>query len=283
MIVEELPQMARALFDLALSNCGACCDYHATWGFLRAAGLRRGAVADFESLSAEFSGLRAKPRILITGCADTGQLTLVANSLAGSSPSITLVDRCATPLRLCAGFARQNGIDLEIRQGSVEELQDVGRYDAIFSHEFLGFVDEGKHLALLNVLNRALVPNGRVIIAQRVHEGEQRAGLGQSPEELAVAALAKLRDKGIALPEAETDFARRIVSELGGARRQRRNGAFRRPGDIERLLTAAGFGAVSTRPIVLAPDKQQLLLQFRPWMSRYAFVAHAETQTGNSR
>ena len=275
MIVEDLPQMARALFDLALSNCGACRDYHATWGFLRAAGLRRGAVADFDSFSADFTGLRAKPRILITGCADTGQLTLVANLLAGSSPSITLVDRCATPLQLCADFARQNGIDLEIRQGSVEEMRDVGRYDAIFSHEFLGFVDEGKRLALLKVLRRALVPNGRVVIAQRIFEGEQRPEAGQSTEELLMAAFARLRDKGIALPEAESEFARRIVSELGGANRQRRSGAFRSPGDVERLLAAAGFGAISTRPIVLTPDKQQQLLQRRPWMSRYAFVAHA--------
>ena len=275
MIIEDLPQMAQDLFELALDNCGACCNYHATWGYLRVAGLRRGAVADVESLGADFVGLRSNPHILITGCADTGQLTLVANSLSGYSPSITLVDRCTTPLRLCATFAQQNGINLEIHQGSIEDLQDIERYDAIFSHEFLGFVDEGMHVALLNALRRALVPNGRVIIAQRICEGEQRAETGQSPEELVVAVLAKLRDEGIALPEAESDFARRIVSELGGARRQRRNAAFRSCGDVERLLSAAGFGRISTRPIVHEREKQQQLLQRRPWMTRYAFVAHA--------
>ena len=275
MIVEDLPQMAHALFELARDSCGACCNYHATWGYLRVAGLRRGAVADVESLGADFVGLRNNPHILITGCADTGQLTLVANSLSGCSPSITLVDQCTTPLQLCATFARQKGINLETRQGSVEDLQDVERYDAIFSHEFLGFVDEGIHVALLDALRRALVPNGRVIIAQRICEGEQNAEAGQSPDELVMAVIAKLRDEGIALPEAESDFARRIVSELGGARRQRRNAVFRSPGDVERLLSAASFGRISTRPIVLAREKKEQLLQRRPWITRYAFVAHA--------
>ena len=83
MIVEDLPDMAHKLFGLALGNCGACRDYHATWGYLRAAGVRRGATADVEALGVNFALLPANPRVLLVGCADTGQLTLVANALDG--------------------------------------------------------------------------------------------------------------------------------------------------------------------------------------------------------
>src|SRR5262249_10306073 len=104
---EDIPQLAADSFELANRLCDTCTNYHALWPYLRLVRGTNGAEHEAplrESILAEriASGYR---RILIAGAADSGVLALVVRAARGWDVSVTVLDRCATPLELCRRFA----------------------------------------------------------------------------------------------------------------------------------------------------------------------------------
>lgn len=250
MIDEDLPELAARSFGLALASCGECCDYHATWSYVRAAGLRKGAPADTPHLSECLAHLSEPLSVLIAGSADTGQVAAVANSLSGRRHRITLVDICETPLALCERFAADQSIPLTVLRGDIEEAVRYGPFDVVLFHNFLSFLDDEKRHATLASLRPALTKQGRLVIFQRLAAAEASSGVAFDGAETARQVIEALRLRGIPLPEEEAFFAKRLAAAAGSAARARRLSAFTSVAQIEGDLVRAGYREIQVKSLV---------------------------------
>lgn len=250
MISEDLPALASQSFELAKTLCGTCRDYHATWGYARAAGLRNGAMGDLPFLKAGLEGLAEPARVLIAGSADTGQLAAVADALQGRRFSATLVDLCETPLVLCRGFAERHGIAFAAHRRDIAQAADLGPFDAVLFHNFLSFLDSAQRSATLSALRPTLRRNGRLVIFQRIAaEGQADAVAGDAA---AAAVIARLHALGIGLPEEEACFAQRLSAAASNGERERRHSTFSSIAVLEGELRDAGYGDIRVQPLTSA-------------------------------
>lgn len=272
MIRESLSELARKSFDLALASCSDCRDYHATWGYLRAAGFRKGAGADRAVIAERLASLNSTQRILIAGSADTGQVATVADALAGRDFTITLVDLCDTPLKLCADFAADNGIRLETSRRDIRDIEDLGSFDAILLHNFIGFIREDDRVAVLSALRRTLAYQGRVLMFQRIYGQDQHEG-AKLPDALADEVLDALKVQKIALPESPVVFERRLVAALTNTERENRRKAFQSVETVQDLLRQAGFKKLATTRLEPVADRSDKGKNWRPSNERYLFEA----------
>jgi hypothetical protein len=90
--VEPLPELAAEAYELARRRCGACCNSHALWSYIRLSRASIGAEWEgsaLEPLLAELL-ITDQPVILIAGAQDTGLLALVARA-----------DQNVMPISLC--------------------------------------------------------------------------------------------------------------------------------------------------------------------------------------
>ena len=105
--LEPLTELAVYSFQNAPQLCveeHACCDYHRIWSLARLANPIGPNLAGWQFLHRQLAILtdtQPSPRVLISGAADTGLLSLVLAGLKDShaNAQIILVDRCATPVR----------------------------------------------------------------------------------------------------------------------------------------------------------------------------------------
>jgi SAM-dependent methyltransferase len=238
MITEDLPALAQQSFALAQRFCSDCRAYHATWGYLRVAGLRKGATSDTQLLT---DGLKDPIRVLIAGSADAGQLAAVAASLEGRRFSVTLVDVCETPLELCKAFAESQGIALKAVRRDIARSHELGPFDAVLFHNFLGFLDADHRLETLRSLNAALNPDGRLIIFQRVAPTAAEPSPGIDGEAVAQLVVSGLMARGLTLPEDEGAFRNRIAAATYNDGRNRRLAAFSSIAQLENELRQAGY------------------------------------------
>lgn len=271
MIRENLPELARESFRLSLTHCGDCRDYHATGGYLRAAGFKLGAAIDRAAIAERLASLDPNPRILIVGSADTGQVAAVASALAGRDFSLTLVDICDTPLKLCATFASRNGISLETLRCDVRHIDGVGAFDVILLHNFIGFIPADDRVAVLSGLRGALSAQGRLLLFQRIYsDHDENNPIVRSP--LVEKLLEAMRVRNIDLPEPRADFAARLRAELISSTREKRIKVFKTVSEVEGLLRQAGFDHVATTTLPSA-DRDDRGGNWRPPNTRYLFDA----------
>jgi hypothetical protein len=222
-------------------------------------------------IAERLSSLDPKPRILIVGSADTGQVTAVVNALAGRDFSLTLVDICDTPLKLCAAFASRNGIRLETLRCDVRHIDGVGAFDAILLHNFIGFIPADDRVAVLSGLRRALSARGRLLLFQRIYgDRDINEPIVRSP--LVEKLLEAMRVRNIDLPESRADFAARLRAELISGSREKRISVFKTVSDVEALLRQAGFDhvAITTLP---SADRDDSGGNWRPANMRYLLDA----------
>ena len=205
-------------------------------------------------IAERLASLSAPMRVLVCGSADTGQVAAVAEALAGRDFAITLVDLCDTPLKLCAEFAAQNGIRLETSRRDIRDIEDLGRFDAVLLHNFIGFIPADGRVAVLSALRRALADQGRVLMFQRVFDGS-KLGRERPPDALVNDILAALRRQKIAMPESPASFAQRILAELASSHRQSRRYAFHTVGAVEDLFRQAGFEKLATTRLEASPNQ----------------------------
>lgn len=151
-----------------------CTWYHGTWQLLRL--LNMVAVPPWYEFYHEalVSVLLKKPdaNVLISGAADYGMLCTLHQAVvsAGTSPTITLVDICNTPIIGSQWYAERNGFTFE--SASANLLTDprfvVPQYDLIVTDEFLTVLkDEDKPLIVDRWL-QALKPGGTVVTTAMV-------------------------------------------------------------------------------------------------------------------
>ncbi len=272
MISEDLPELARKSFGLALAHCSDCRDYHATWGYLRAAGFRKGAGADCAVISERLASLGSAPRILVVGSADTGQVAGVASALVGRDFAITLVDLCDTPLKLCADFAAETGIRIETSRRDIRDIGGLGSFDAILLHNFIGFIPARDRAAVLSALRCGLAEQGRLLMFQRIYS-QYADEDAKSPDVIADAVLNALQVRKIALPESPQSFEQRLLSALTHSGRKGRLKAFQSVEAVEDLFRQAGFEKLATTLLEPAADSSSKAKNWRPPNERYLFEA----------
>jgi hypothetical protein len=210
------------------------------------------------------------PRVLIVGSADTGQVAAVANALAGRDFSLSLVDICSTPLKLCATFAARNGIPLDTHKGDVRNVAGLGKFDAILLHNFINFISADDRVMVLSELRRALTDQGRLLLFQQIYSLGEEDNV-KAPDLLVADILEAMRVRNIALPESRAVFAARIHADLISGAREKRRKVFKTAGDVEALLREAGFHHVVATVSVAAERNKGP--SWRPPNTRYLFEA----------
>jgi hypothetical protein len=205
--------LAELQFEAALRLCGACRDYHATWPYRRLARVLIGLEADAPVLE---SVLRdAVPQggnILIAGASDAGLLALMARATSGLNPSITVADRCETPLQICIRYAKSRRTELTVLKTDLAVATVWQRFDLIFMHGFLRFMPEAARGAMFRSLRTWLAPRGRIIVSEMLP-----VNLAPKPrdEDYVDLVLSALRGRHVPLPEEEKLFRLRLEAGAG--------------------------------------------------------------------
>jgi hypothetical protein len=180
--VDRYPEdpVANFLFvaDLAPRLCPGCATYHMQYTARRAARQTSGAgevdaldrpemVALLAELVAERARARPEPvQLMLAGSADTALLSTAADaaSAAGAVERVrfSVLDRCPTPLVLCAAFGRQFGLDVAIQTVDLLGSDRPAAADIIVLHSLFRFVPSERHRDLLNRLMSWLKPGGKL-------------------------------------------------------------------------------------------------------------------------
>ena len=168
--------LARSLAELLCAtpnghdDCGAL---HGVWPELRrlgvAAGPDRHAVFFADALG-ERAARGSSPRVLIAGCADWGMLETVAAVYRQHQArlDVTVVDRCPTPMLLCAWYGAQIGLPVRTAVSDLIDYRDAAPFDLICTHSLLGYPPLPGRRALVANWQQLLRAGGAVITANRL-------------------------------------------------------------------------------------------------------------------
>jgi SAM-dependent methyltransferase len=174
--LDEAAALSRLLADtlcttsLRGDDCGAL---HGVWPDLRRLGLaaepRWHENFYLESMSARFA-IPDRPRVLIAGCADSGMLEVVALAArrACASVDVTVVDRCATPLLLCAWLGVLVDVPVRTARSELCDWEDVLPYDLICTHSVLTYGPLDWRRRLVRRWFASLRPGGAVVTVSRL-------------------------------------------------------------------------------------------------------------------
>jgi hypothetical protein len=222
-LIAELDEPLRTSAAINFANAGELCErhpdgsgcycYHAIWQYLRLANVTPAVRVDgalFVNAAERFARGGRLQRILVSATADYSMLAHLAfgAARAGKSVEIDVMDRCGTSLAINAWYAQERGISVRVFKGDVLAVQPDRQYDLICTHSFLPFVPD------LPLLFRRwqgwLVPGGHVCFSNRV--SPKPIPFNAENHESRIAAMTRealdgLRDRGIPLPCAESDFA----------------------------------------------------------------------------
>lgn len=187
---EDLAENLRLVQQLAPQHCLACDGYHL-------ARARRRLVPGFadaldrpdmvalirDDLTRRRAGA-GRMRILIAGSGDTNLLAICAesaalNALAPATIRYTVVDRCRTPLELCAAFARRHHLNVEVAQAEIGDGSRVFPADLIVTHSLLRFLPRDQHLDALGQLRDWLLPDGAMVFSHRLMSPEATGRSGE--------------------------------------------------------------------------------------------------------
>lgn len=173
--------MVSRMSELAPRFCVDCAEYHLRFALTRYVGPFDKSVAIDRALLIEHIQRILSVRsgsgpvtIFIAGAADTGVLATCAHAVATlGEPLISrcrfiVLDRCRSPLTLCAEFASRHGIHLRIVESDIETTIEDFPADIIVAHSFLRFMDRRRQINLLKRFDGWLKPQGRVLISQSI-------------------------------------------------------------------------------------------------------------------
>jgi SAM-dependent methyltransferase len=178
---EDREANLRLVEALAPIHCTDCNGYHLDRARRR---LHAPAALDRPEIVRLLRDWLADPRraggavdVLIAGSGDTNLLATCAEAAAAEHAWVryTVLDRCQTPLELCAEFARRNGLDAQIHRIDMAAPQGVFAADVIVVHSLLRFLPGEAHLLAMRALRRWLKPGGVVIFSHRLIDGSADA------------------------------------------------------------------------------------------------------------
>ena len=167
---------------------GGCAWYHGVWQYFRLLGVvsapDRHAGFFRDTLGALFAA-RADARLLISGTADYGLLALVLAIPGADTASITVADRCETPLFLCRWYAERAGHTIATTATDITALEAIEPFDALCCHSFLSQFRPSERPALMASWRRVLRPGGQVITNTRLDPAWREERSGFSPAQVA--------------------------------------------------------------------------------------------------
>lgn len=254
MTASGLLAQARLAWTLSAELCGDCRAYHGVWPWLRLAGLKQGLERDRPVLLPAVAAALAagRRRVLVAGAADAGLAELVL--AAGGDPALTVVDRCATPLRLTEIAVA--GLDRQVTTRVADLTRDrLPPADLIVAHSVLGHIAPAARPAALGHLRDALDGGGELLLVFRL------AGPPGSTEPSLGELTARLAARGLA-PPADPAFAA-ALADLAAAPRAQHPFA-----SLEAALAgfaAAGLAVASLQPLPAASlSRAGYLASLRP-------------------
>lgn len=163
-----------------------CQWFHGPWQYLRILGL----VASPDShgqfyLDAFRRALPEQSRdyhCLIAGAGDYSlphYLLCAAASRNPLDPTLTIADRCPTPLQLCEWYGKKMGVPLRTIILDLRDPVPTGEYDLIATDSLLTRFNEVEARHVASRLSGLLGAQGKLITAVRVHR-QRRSGVAPS-------------------------------------------------------------------------------------------------------
>lgn len=239
-LLEQSASLARLIADAlcktpnGYDDCGAL---HAVWPDLRllklAAEPERHAAFYRESLE---RGAGSAPRVLVSGCADWGMLAAVISAYGGAPLDVTTIDRCPTPLLLCAWYGGAIGMPVRTAVADAIQFDEYDSYDVVCTHSLLTYYPQVGRERLVVNWQRLLRRGGAVVTVTRLAEQttstESVKARAARFGELTVQRLAELgidRDPAMLRARAERFAAAQISHPVGNER------------DVRALFEAQGF------------------------------------------
>jgi hypothetical protein len=172
-LVEPLAESAPLQLQLAETMCrDECRWYHGPRLYLRALGIIRGIQPDTQFVLDAIGHLArttGHARVLVSGSADYSMLAHVVAAFraTGRSLTVTVLDRCMTPLRMNEWYGHYIGVPVEVYHGDIFDLAEDGAFDLICAHAFLGRFDAEGRRRLATKWYALLKPRGTVVTAHR--------------------------------------------------------------------------------------------------------------------
>ena len=168
-ISDEKLRQARQIYDTAMQHCSTCQDYHSLRGYFMATGTIWGATSGAAEIRpAMTKHAPGRPRVLLAGSADTGLLSLVSECYEGLPLEATIVDLCATPLKLCDAFAAEHKLNVHCVCADLAVFSRPQSYDLIFAHAVLTFLNDDQKIRALKNWADSLAPDGRLFLDVRI-------------------------------------------------------------------------------------------------------------------
>jgi hypothetical protein len=198
---EDLAEMVTRMSALAPRHCVDCAEYHLRFALTRCVSpFDKSIAVDRALLVEQIQRILSEPArpssetvtIFISGSADTGVLATCAHAVAAlgepflSRCRFIVLDRCRSPLTLCAEFASRHGLSLRIVESDIETTVEDYPADIIVAHSFLRFLDRPRQVDLLKRFDRWLKPQGRILVSQSIrpknesHLGKEIGRLGSN-------------------------------------------------------------------------------------------------------
>lgn len=229
-------------WTLSKTYCGECRAFHATRGYLRATGFRRGAENDRETL---IDVVRAQSgeasSILIAGSADSGLFEVVAQATSETNPSIMVVDKCETPLHQVKALAESIGRKVETGVADLTETAPEGPFDLIFMHHLLPFIQEDRQVKLLSDLAKTLNPLGKIFLVNHVRPIHAKEKPQSEVENWSASVLKVMALNSIPVPE-DKDLFFSLLMQAG--QRHEHESSVRIAKPVEQVLQEAGLGII---------------------------------------
>ncbi|MCO8143963.1 class I SAM-dependent methyltransferase [Rhodovulum tesquicola] len=246
--IEPLERIARFSWDWAPALCApgdGCADYHRAWSMLRLVLAQGKPPAGWRFFHAEIARAAAQGarRVLISGGADTGVLSIVASGFrnAGVAPQITYVDRCATPVMQNRLLGAELGLDLTARTADMLDFRAEGM-DLVIAHSFLVFFPRDQRGRVVANWAASLVPGGAVLMSSALAEdGEGEPWRPEGADDIP-ARQARLTEQARAAGLAPVEVAElaEVAGRFWASRPTRRTGPLGEA-EMRGLFAAAGL------------------------------------------
>jgi hypothetical protein len=247
---EDLAALAARAAALAPIHCTDCVGYHGAWPTLRLTEAIGGIDADRETLVPLLASLaqeHARCRWLIAGMSDTGLLAITASALrmARNPAMVTLVDRCATPLRLCHEYAAASGIDVASAKADLTTYA-ASPQDVVFAHSILSHIPADARGQALARMRSWLSPNGCLVLVARVgDEPDREVHAREAGPDHVNAVIDRARSLGLTDATALDLLTDWLPAYF--ARRGKRTATFSSVADLTNRLQSHGFAAVEIK------------------------------------
>lgn len=225
---EDLTYNALVIAELAECHCTSCKDYHVGFVYkrLEAPGanieIDRSEIAEFVKsiVQRRLSTQIDQIEIVIAGASDTGVLSSAAHGVALIGPAalertrFVVLDRCQTPLELCAAFAERHRLNLTTEVVEIDADEASRRADIVIVHSLLRFIPQAGHVRILRKFGTWLRPDGRIIFSTRLETVDNTPDWNLWRGETAKSMLQRIKDGTVSLTESSAEFearARRLA------------------------------------------------------------------------